>query len=89
MDALAAGSDVGGDGETAGALALFLLGLRDVVELHQDMAVRADIVVGSAVELWLERIDSDEDSFEPVLAEQERVRVIESFDPFFDREEGT
>lgn len=40
-----------------------MFGLGFVVELHQDMAVRADIVVGAAVEVGLEGIDADEDPF--------------------------
>ncbi len=61
MDGLATGVDENGDGQARVPEALFLLGLGEVIKLHQDMAERADIVVAAAVEVGLEGIDADED----------------------------
>ncbi len=67
---------------------MFLLGLGELVELYEDMAVRADIVVAAAVEVWLEGVDADEDSIESIVAEEDGVWGVEAFDPFLDWEEG-
>lgn len=67
---------------------MFLFGLGELVELHEDMAVRADIVVAAAVEVWLEGVDADEDSIESIVAEEDGVWGVEAFDPFLDWEEG-
>jgi len=67
---------------------LFLFGLGELVELDEDMAVRADIVVAAAVEVWLEGVDADEDSIESIVAEEDGVWGVEAFDPFLDWEEG-
>lgn len=67
---------------------MFLFGLGELVELYEDMAVRADIVVAAAVEVWLEWVDADEDSIESIVAEEDGVWGIEAFDPFLDWEEG-
>ena len=68
---------------------MFLLGLGELVELYEDMAVRADIVVAAAVEVWLEGVDADEDSIESIVAEEDGVWGVEAFDPFLDWEEGS
>ena len=67
---------------------MFLLGLGELVELYEDMAVRADIVVASAVEVWLEGVDADEHSIESIVAKEDGVWGVEAFDPFLDWEEG-
>ena len=67
---------------------MFLFGLGELVELYEDMAVRADIVVAAAVEVWLEGVDADEDSIESIVAEEDGVWGVEAFDPFLDWEEG-
>jgi hypothetical protein len=71
-----------------GAEELFLLGLGFLIELHQDMAVGADIVVGAAVEVGLERVDAYEDAIGSVAAEQDGLGVIEASDPVLEGKEG-
>ena len=67
---------------------MFLFGLGELVELDEDVAVRADIVVAAAVEVWFEGVDADEDSIESIVTEQDGVWGVEAFDPFLDWEEG-
>jgi hypothetical protein len=87
VDALATGIDENADGKTGVAEELFLLGLGLVIELDENMAVRADIVVRTAVEVGLERVDADVDSFDSVGSEQDGVGGIESLKPILDRQE--
>jgi hypothetical protein len=87
VDRLATAIDEYADRQARRAEELFLLGLGLVIELDEDMAVRADIIVRTAVEAGPEGVDADEDSIGAVAAEQDGFGVIEAGDPILDRQE--
>ena len=67
---------------------MFLFWLGEFVELYEDVAVGGYVIVGAAVEVWLEGVDADEDSIESIVTKEDGVWGVEAFDPFLDWEEG-